>query len=271
MTQQGHRRPPLIVIPIVIVLALAGWWGYTTWRTAQTESQGGLVASGTVEAQESQVTSILSGRIVGVEAEEGSDVAKGATLFTLDDELLKLQVDQARAALTAARAALKQAKDDDASDAEIAAARARVVQARAAVRMARTQASYAVIAAPASGVITGLSAHVGENASPGKALATIADLSQMHVSIFVPETQIGRVKIGQTARLAADGTTEAFSGKVTFIASEAEFTPNNIETKDQRTQLVYEVRVSIDDAKDFLKPGMPVDVVLVEAGSGAGS
>ena len=73
------------------------------------------------------------------------------------------------------------------------------------------------------------------------------------------------MKIGDTATITADGSAEEYAGRIAFIASEAEFTPNSIETKDQRTKLVYEVRVSIDDTGGFLKPGMPSDVVI-EAG-----
>jgi len=262
MAEQRRRRPLIIVIPIALVLAALGWWGYTAWQATRTIESGVIQASGTVEAVESQVASILSGRIESSEATEGVAVRMGDVLFRIDDELLKLQVDQAKAGQKAAKAALKQAKDDDESKAAIAVAQARVDQAEAAVTIAQTQAGYAEVTAPIDGVVTALAAHVGENASPGKALASVADLSKLHVSVFIAETQIGQVSIGDNATVTADGSADEYSGRVTFIASEAEFTPNSIETEDQRTKLVYEVRVTLADANDFLKPGMPVDVVI---------
>ena len=167
MAAAGHRRPPLFLIPLVIVIALLAWWGYTTWLASRATVDGAIEASGTVEAVESQIASVLSGRIEAVEAVEGAEVMEGDLLFRLDDELLKLQIDQAEAGLRAAKAGLSQAKDDDESQAAIAAARARVDQARAAVKMAETQADYANVTAPANGVLTAVSARVGENAAPG--------------------------------------------------------------------------------------------------------
>ena len=100
----------------------------------------------------------------------------------------------------------------------------------------------------------------GENAAPGKTLATIADLDDLKVSVYIPETRIGEVRLGQKAIVYVDSSDTAFDAEVTFISSNAEFTPSNIETKDQRVKLVYEVRVKLTGGGDVLKPGMPVDV-----------
>ena len=81
---------------------------------------------------------------------------------------------------------------------------------------------------------------------------------------FVPETQIGSVKVGQQVTVTPDSPGEPYTGTVSFVASEAEFTPNNVETKDQRTKLVFEVRVRISDTSRALKAGMPVDVTFNE-------
>jgi HlyD family secretion protein len=258
-----HRRPPRVVIAVVVLLvlaAVAGWFGYQAWRDRQIADEDAVLASGTVEAEESQVASVIGGRIVSAGATEGAAVEEGQRLFRIDDALLRLQVDQAEAGLRAARAAHGQAVDDDESDAAVAAARARVEQAQAALRMARVQLGYATIESPSDGVITAVSARVGENASPGRALAVLADLERLHVSVFVPETQIGRVSIDDSATITADGIADEVTGRVSFIASEAEFTPNTIETRDQRVKLVYEVRIAVEGDAGGLKPGMPVDV-----------
>jgi HlyD family secretion protein len=84
----------------------------------------------------------------------------------------------------------------------------------------------------------------------------------MTVTIFVAESEIGQVKIGQKGTLTTDSVTKKYNCEVVFIATQAEFTPASIETKDQRVKLVYQVKLRITDADASLKPGMPADVVL---------
>ncbi len=251
----------IIAILVIVALTAAGWWAWTTWGQGSDEAET-LGGSGMVEADEVAVSAVISGRILTVGSEEGSDVTSGTVLFTLDAALLDLQVEQAQAGVKAAEAALAKVKADKGTQAEIDQATARVTQANAALEATKVQQSYATISAPSDGVLTQITASVGENASPGKTLATVADLSNLHVSIYIPETQIGQVKLGDKATIVTDSSTKTFEGEVVFIASEAEFTPSNIETKEQRVKLVYEVRLNVTNAEDVLKPGMPVDVTF---------
>jgi HlyD family secretion protein len=122
------------------------------------------------------------------------------------------------------------------------------------------QLGYATVAAPHDGVVVTVTTNEGQNAGPGRTLLTLSDPSNLFVRVFVPETQIGNVKVGQQVSVTADSPTEPYTGTVSFVASEAEFTPTNVETKDQRTKLVFEVRVRISDTSGALKAGMPVDV-----------
>lgn len=253
-------RPPKPVIALVVLALVAvAAWLYWSGRDASVSSSSGVsVVNGTVEAEEYRVSSVLAGRIASALATEGAPVEKGATLFVLDTALLDLQTEQAVAGYAAAQAARDQVVADGGSKAELAAADARVEQARAAVEMARAQRSYATITAPSSGVISSVAARVGENASPGRTLAIISDLTRSHVRVFVTETEIGRVKLGDAWTLESDDGTSV-RGTTSFIASESEFTPNSVETKDQRAKLVYEVRITIEkDPDGVLKPGMPV-------------
>lgn len=259
----AHPKRPLVpaIIALVLLLAGVGWWAWTTYGADSGRRQE---LTGTVEAEEYQVASILAGRITSSVATEGAEVASGQVLFRLDPGVLSLQVKQAQAALRAAQAGLRQVKDDDGSSAEVAVAQARVDQAAAALRMANVQLGYTNVSAPTSGTITAVAANAGETVSPGRALATVTDLTSLTVSVYVAETDVGRVSIGQAARVVSDGGGR-WSGSVEWIADEAEFTPNNIETKDQRTKLVYQVRITLDDSTDGdeqLRPGMPVTVRL---------
>ena len=80
------------------------------------------------------------------------------------------------------------------------------------------------------------------------------------MTIYIPETDIAKVRIGQSAVVTIDSSSVEFPGKVTFIASQAEFTPASVETKDQRAKLVYQVKLSVVNKGGVLKPGMPADV-----------
>jgi HlyD family secretion protein len=111
-------------------------------------------------------------------------------------------------------------------------------------------------------VLTSIAQNVGENALPGTTLAMLSQVQSLTVTIYIPETQIGKVKMGQSGDITTDSTTKTYTGKVTFVSSQAEFTPSSVETKDQRTKLVYQVKLNVTDADADLKPGMPADVVL---------
>jgi HlyD family secretion protein len=260
MAESTRKRPPIPVIIAVVVLLIGGgiWWW---WSSNQTSSTATNQYSGSVEANTYPITPALAGRIVTVNVAEGDQVTTGQVLVQLDDSALKLQLAQAKQGVTAAKAALTNARDDGTS-ADVTAAKAKVAQAQAAVKIAEIQLGYTTITAPRSGVVTSLVANVGQNGAPGKTLLTILDTSDLFVRLYVPETQIGNVSIGQTATVTTDSLSTTFTGQVNYIASESEFTPNTVQTKDQRVKLVYQVRVKLTDGSGALKAGLPVDVTL---------
>lgn len=257
----ARRHPPIPVIVIVLLLLIGGgvWWWWSSTQTSSAAAEQQL--QGTVEANQYQVMSAVAGPVTSVKVSEGATVKKGQEVVRLDQSALKLTLDQAKQGVVAAKATLKAARDDDKSDAVIAADKARVKQAEAAVKLATVQLGYTVVTAPHDGTVVSVITNKGQNASPGKSLLTLTDPNDLFVRVFVQETSIGNVKVGQTARLTTDSN-QSFTGTVSFISSESEFTPNNVQTKDQRVKLVYEVRVKVSDTSGVLKAGMPVDVVL---------
>lgn len=260
MAGPSRKHPPVPVVLVVLIALIGG--GFWLWhRTQSPASASGLSASGEMEATEYQIAPALAGRVTKVRVVEGQQVKAGQELVRLDRSALQLQRDQAEQGVIAARAALTNAKNDG-TDADVTAARARLRQAEAAVDLAEVQLGYTLIKAPRSAVIVSVITNVGQNAAPGKTLLTMVDPSDLFVRVFVPETQIGNVKVGQAAHVTTDSSSEIFPGKVSFIASQAEFTPNNVQTKEQRVKLVYEVRVRVTDSSGTLKPGMPVDVTF---------
>ncbi len=170
---------------------------------------------------------------------------------------------QASAAVTVAQAKLVSTKAGAMAE-DVAIAQAQVRQAEAAVALADVQLGKLALTAPRGGVITERPLNVGELAAPGAILLNLGDLDQVTLTVFIPETQIGRVKPGQAARVSVDAYPgQTFQGTVTFIRPEAEFTPKNVQTQEERVNLVFAVKISLDNPDHRLKPGMPADVEIV--------
>lgn len=260
MPHPPARRVRIIALVLAVVLIGGGLLAWRWWRG--TQASAAEVLTGAVEATQYQVAATTAGAVREVRVSEGDRVSKGDVLVVLDRRALDLQVRQADQGVVAAKAQLRQTRDDKGSKAEVDAARAKVAQAEAAVSLAKVQRGYATITAPHDGVVTSVVTNVGQNAAPGRTLVTLLDTTDLFARVFVPEAQIGQVRIGEQATATADGSGSSHDGTVSFIADQSEFTPNNIETKDQRVKLVYEVRVDISDPSGTLKPGLPVDVTF---------
>jgi multidrug resistance efflux pump len=176
----------------------------------------------------------------------------------------KAQRDAAQAQLDAAEANLDLVKHG-ARPEQIQAAEAQLAQARAAQRQIEVQLGKTTLSAPRAGLILSRSLHQGEQASPGATIMTIGALDHVRLTLYISETDIGRVRQGQRARVTVDSFPgRTFDGTVTFIAQEAQFTPRNVQTKDQRTTMVFAVRVELNNPNHALKPGMPADATIVE-------
>lgn len=146
---------------------------------------------------------------------------------------------------------------------EIEAALALVEQAEATVNVIKQKITYCEIEAPASGTVMYKLAEPGEAAAPGLPLGIIADFSRVKVKGYVSEKELGHVKIGGAVYVYIDSHPQKpIKAKVTHVACEAEFTPKNIQTKEERVKTVYEIEVSADNPDGKLKSGMPADIVI---------
>jgi multidrug efflux pump subunit AcrA (membrane-fusion protein) len=147
---------------------------------------------------------------------------------------------------------------------QVSAVEAQVEVARAALGLLRVQGEKLTLQAPISGLVLERPVHVGELAVPGAPLMTLADLDNVTLTIFVPEDQIGKVQLGQPVSVTVDAYPEqTFPGAVTFIASQAEFTPKNVQTREERVNMVFAVKVRLPNEDQALKPGMPADAVIL--------
>jgi len=146
---------------------------------------------------------------------------------------------------------------------ELAVELADVHQADQGLRLSRVQLSYTVLRAPFSGVILVRQAELGEVVSPGTPIVTLADLDHLWVRVYLPETDLGKVHWGQAADVRTDTyPTKIYPGRVSFISSEAEFTPKSVQTEKERVTLVYQAKVDVENPNYELKPGMPADAYI---------
>jgi len=142
--------------------------------------------------------------------------------------------------------------------------RAAVTQAEAALAQTEAALVNAMIRAPFDGVVSVRDREPGETVGAGTPVVTLMNLSDRWVRIYIREDRIGAVHLGQSATITSDTYPDKkYSGTVSFISSEAEFTPRNVQTTEERVKLVYAVKVRVSgDANNELKPGMPADVTL---------
>lgn len=147
---------------------------------------------------------------------------------------------------------------------QVAAQRALVRAAEAQLARADAQLARGTLRAPFSGRVTVRHRQVGEIVAAGMPVFTLQDLDDRWIRVYVREDRIGTVQIGQTASIYSDSHPDkTYEGEVTFIGSEAEFTPRNTQTTEERTKLVYPVKVRVLSDPGFeLKPGVPADVIL---------
>ncbi len=146
---------------------------------------------------------------------------------------------------------------------EIAVDRANVHQAHENTALSQIHLDYTTLKAPLTGVILVRQAELGEVVSPGTPVYTLADLDHIWVRVYIPETDLGRIKWGQEVSVGTDTyPNKRYRGRISFIASDAEFTPKSVQTEKERVTLVYRVKVDIDNSNHELKPGMPADVYV---------
>jgi len=218
--------------------------------------------------EEIAATAATLARLKAEAERAGQDALRAEALFK-KEVIPRKELDAARAAKDAAAAAVREGEErlqlikiGPRPDA-VKQAQARLEAAGAARSLADTKLSQAVLAAPQSGTVLAKHAEPGELLAAGAPVITIARLDDVWVRAFVPETQLGRIKLGQKATVTSDTWKgRSFQGTVSFIASEAEFTPRNVQTEAERVKLVYRIKITIKNPAMELKPGMPVDAII---------
>ncbi|MBS1492525.1 MAG: efflux RND transporter periplasmic adaptor subunit [Bacteroidetes bacterium] len=186
-----------------------------------------------------------------------------------ENSITKQQYDNVLSRYDLAAAQLQSAKDNltriknITRPEDIESARANLNKAISAYDLLKQNISDCSVYAPVNGIISKKYVEQGEIVNPQSSLLKISDLETVNLMIYVSETELGKVKLNETADITVDSYKDkVYKGKVIFISPEAEFTPKNIQTKDERTKLVFGVKLEIPNPQFDLKPGMPADAKL---------
>lgn len=262
---------------IVILIAV---FAVYTFNKPQKNTE--LILYGNIDIRQVNSAFRVGGRLEKMNFEEGDTVHKGDVLASLDNEPYMNALNQAKAKVSQAQASLQNAErinkrkqalcktqnasqqDCDTAQANKEIAAADLEYAEASEDIADTAFNDTVLKAPTDGVILIRIAEPGTLLSAGTPVYTISLNNKMWARAYIKETDLGRIKIGTKVKIYTDSADKVYHGHVGFVSPTAEFTPKNIETASLRTDLVYRLRIVIDDADDNLKQGMPVTIKVAE-------
>jgi HlyD family secretion protein len=266
-----------IAAVIVAVSAVLAWQ-----RLTRAPDTAFLIASGRIEGRLTTLSARSAGRVAEIKADEGRTVERGETLVVLADPALRERINSLAARVRRTEASFSQAERELVRNQKLMAEgfitqqmmertrleadvqSAALNEARASLAEQQRYLDEMTVRAPTAGTILVRTIERGEWVQPGTPLYTLVDLSQLYLKIYVPEPDIGKIVHDQPARVHVDAFPDRFfPARVSKIASEAEFTPKNVETREERVKLVFAVELALDDNPGgTLKPGMPADAVV---------
>lgn len=264
-----------IVLAFILIISGAYWYNLP-------QSEQPLTLYGNIDIRQVNTAFRVGGRLAKMNFEEGDIVKRGEILAELDTEPLENAHNQAIAKVEQAKAAYENAKrinkrkqtlcktktvsqqDCETAQANEEIAYADLQYAQASQDVADTAYDDAFLTAPSDGMVLIRITEPGTLLSAGVPVYTISLNKKMWARAYVKETELGKIQLGSQVKIYTDSTTKIYNGHIGFISSTAEFTPKSIETASLRTDLVYRLRIIIDDADDNLKQGMPVTIRLAQ-------
>ena len=331
METTGKHRQTLLKIVVIVLVALfvIGAAGYKLYG----RSEQGITATGTIEVTKTDITSKVGGYLVELKVREGDAVNKGYLVAMIDRPDLKAQLWRDEAALSKARAQLRDLEQGARSQelqeaaANLAAAKSQAVKAQsdfnrystlfregaistqqldasrsahevaanaltaaqsryslllsgnrpetivaqrleverseAVLAASRTQVADLEVNSPLAGRVLSKNYERGEYVNAGAAIATIGDMNDCWVKIYVSTEQLGKIRLGQAASVKIDAYPDkTFRGEIKEISQNAEYTPRQSITQRERANMVFAVKVKLDNPAETMKPGLPADVVL---------
>ncbi len=286
----------LIILGAIVLTGVAGYTAYRHWLYEAPLPDGLIQANGRIEGDRVIIASKFAGRVSKLLVREGDSVALDQVLLQLDDAQVAARLDQAKkgivaleAQLQAAQHKLAQAQRDvhrirdlaasgtatkheqeeaelawDVARDQLAALNAQLDQARAKQVEAESVLADLTIRAPIDGTISTRMVDGGEVIGAGTPLLSLVNMDRLYLKVYVAEANIGKVRQGLPARIYIDAFPDHyFDARVRYIASQAEFTPKEVQTPDERVKLVYAVKLYLDENPEHrLTPGLPADAVI---------
>ncbi len=202
------------------------------------------------------------------ELERATNLFEAGALTKADLEKLQLARDNMEQQLEAAQANLNLLQAGS-RPGVIAAASAELERSKAALKGVDAQLADLQIYSPIDGIISSSNYEAGEYIQVGSSLAQVTNLQNMWIKVYIPTDDLPLITIGQKASITVSGSNQVFTGTVEYLASQGEFTPKTIQTKKERTNVVYAVKLALDNEAGLLKPGMPADVIFDRGDSDA--
>jgi HlyD family secretion protein len=247
-------------------------------RTAEKRAAQAALAdlqAGSRREEIAQAEAVLA-RMTAEAERQRKDALRSEALFKRD-VIPQKDLDAARAGRDASAAAVREAEQrlkllqiGPRPDA-VRQAKSQVEAAEAGLALTETRLSQSMLTAPLAGLVLAKHAEQGEMLAVGAPVVTIGKMDDVWLRAYIPESEMGRVKVGQRARVTVDTWPgRPFEGTVSFISPEAEFTPKNVQTEKERVKLVYRIKITLANPRMELKPGMPADAVI-ETGGRKGS
>ena len=225
----------------------------STWQTGDFQRSEELFKKETISQR--QLDDARAARDMATSRLEEAE----ARLALVKEGPRKEEIEQARQAVAEARERSNLVKAGPRQE-TIDEARARAAAAAEALAIAEIRLGHATVLCPLTGVVLTKAIEPGEYVAAGTPVVTVGELSRVWLRGYVDETDLGRIQLGQEVRVTTDTYPgKAYSGRLSFISSQAEFTPRNVQTEKERVKLVYRVKIDIPNPDLELKPGMPAD------------
>lgn len=269
-----------VIIIILLVLVIGAIVFYKTRNRAAQNDR--VMVSGNIEATDVALGFNVAGIVQSRLVDEGQSLKAGDIVALLDSNELAQAVAQTEAVVDVSKAEANRARleftrqkdlfekkvisnrEFELADAARAVTEANVRQAEANLALARTRLAYATLRTPVSGVVLSKGVEPGEHVVPGTPVVSIANLSTVWLRAYINETDLGRVKLGEKVRVKTDTYPDkSYEGTVSYISSQAEFTPKSVQTPKERVKLVYRIKVDLQNPNQELKPGMPADAEVL--------
>ncbi|MDD4893879.1 MAG: efflux RND transporter periplasmic adaptor subunit [Candidatus Omnitrophica bacterium] len=278
----GAKKKKKRIFIIFLILLIAGAAAAYIWQKERA-LKNEIKVSGNIEGDEVRLSFRVQGQIIELLTDEGEVVKAGDIVAKLNtDELTKIR-DNARGALRAVEyqyvldkldyeraenllkaGAIPQQKRD-AAKTQFDNDKANIEALKASLDLAETRLGFTDLVSTLNGYVITKSSLAGEVVQIGAPVFTVIDLNNLWVTAYINETDLGRVKLNQQAEVTTDTYPgKKYKGRVSFISSEAEFTPKFIQTTEERVKLVYRIKVRVDNSSLDLKPGMPADAYIIE-------